>query len=179
MKQKAFFLTIIIIVFVTQIRAQKTWIETSGDVLQFALPATALASTFIKKSDDRPHWQFIKTYGLTIGITYTLKYLVNETRPNGGNHSFPSGHTASAFSGAAFIQKRYGWQAGLPAYLLAAYTGYTRVYARKHYVWDVLAGAGIGMGSAFLFTKKLPHQNINISWQPTQNSLMLNFNYRF
>ncbi len=65
--------------------------------------------------------------------------------------SFPSGHASAAFSGASFIQKRYGWQYGIPAYLAASFVGYSRVEADQHYVEDVLAGAAIGIISTFIF----------------------------
>ena len=45
---------------------------------------------------------------------------------------------------ATFIQQRYGWQYGLPAYVAASYVGYTRVASDQHYLEDVLAGAAIG-----------------------------------
>ncbi len=59
-----------------------------------------------------------------------------------------SRHTSAAFSGAAFYQVRYGWKWGVPAYVLAAYTGASRVYGQKHFVDDVLSGATVGIFSA-------------------------------
>ena len=67
----------------------------------------------------------------------------------------PSGHTAAAFSGASFIQRRYGWRYSLPAYGAAAFVAYSRVAAEKHHVEDVIVGALLGIGSTYLFTKHL------------------------
>jgi membrane-associated phospholipid phosphatase len=145
------------------INAQRSDIEVSGDIIQLALPAAALTSTFIYPSTDKPHWQFVKTFLAANVLTQSLKYIINEQRPNGGNHSFPSGHTTAAFSGAAFLQIRYGWKVGIPAYLLAGYVGFTRVYARKHYIWDVMTGATIGIGSAMIFTKSLQNKNLSLN----------------
>jgi membrane-associated phospholipid phosphatase len=78
---------------------------------------------------------------------------VDRERPNGGDMSFPSGHTSAAFSGAAFIQMRYGWLYGSMAYAGAAYVGWSRVVTENHHVEDVIAGAGIGIISAAIFTK--------------------------
>ncbi len=158
---------------------ERSNMEISGDVIQLALPAIAFGSTFIYKSDDKPHWQFLKTYALATLITHGLKPLINESRPNGGQYSFPSGHTTSAFAGAAFLQMRYGWKIGIPAYLLAGYVGHTRVQADKHYIWDVAAGAAIGIGSALIFVK--PYKNKNISWQIYQQQGYYNLRlvYRF
>jgi len=68
--------------------------------------------------------------------------------------SFPSGHTSAAFQGASFIQLRYGWRAGLPAYAGATFVAFSRVYADKHFVSDVVAGAALGTLSSFLFTDR-------------------------
>jgi len=162
-----YLIVILFILGLTSAKAQNDFYESSGDVLQLALPAIALGSTFVYRSDDRPTWQFIKTYTLSVGVTYILKYTVNEQRPNGGEHSFPSGHTASAFAGASFLQLRYGWKIGIPAYFLATYTGYTRIKADKHYWWDVFGGASISIGSSLLFVK--PFKKNKLAWSFYKN----------
>ena len=172
-------LIILSFLFYSQIYAQKSFREQSGDVLQFVLPATALGSTFIYPDNDQPHWQFLKSYALSMIVVHSLKPLIDETRPNGGHHSFPSGHTASAFSGAVFLQMRYGWKIGIPAYLLAGYVGYTRVYVRKHYIWDVAAGAAIGIGSALVFVKAYQHKNISFFIRQADGFYVAGLNYRF
>ena len=53
-------------------------------------------------------------------------------------------HASSTFVTASFLTRRYGWKFGVPAYALATYTAWGRVYADKHDVWDVLTGAAIG-----------------------------------
>ena len=88
-------------------------------------------------------------------MTHGLKILINKERPNGGDYSFPSGHTSAAFTGAAFIEKRYGYKVGVPAYLLASFVGWSRVNANKHDYWDVLGGIIIGYGSAYIFAKPI------------------------
>ena len=51
------------------------------------------------------------------------------------------------------MQRRYGWAWGAPAYAVAAYVGWARTYARRHDWWDVAAGALIGAGSAYIYTR--------------------------
>jgi len=163
-----------------QLQAQtRSNVEISGDIIQLSLPALALGSTFIYPSDDKPYWQFAKTYILANAVSFGLKVSINETRPNGGNYSFPSGHTTSAFAGASFLYLRYGWKIGIPAYLLASYVGYTRIYARKHYWWDVAAGATIGIGSALLFVKPYQKHKIGFMLQKKANYYTLGIAYRF
>lgn len=128
-------------------------IRTSGDVLVFVTPVASLATVLVLQD-----WQGLKqglfTGATTVGLTYALKYIVKKERPDhSDNHSFPSMHTSVSFAGAAFIQRRYGWKWGIPAYLLSTYVGWSRVYGKKHDWWDVAAGAAIGAGSAYLFTR--------------------------
>jgi len=126
-------------------------IELAGDILQFALPATAYGMTAYHH-DGNGALQYTETAALTLGVTYTLKYTINAERPDGGSQSFPSGHTSISFSAAEFVRKRYGWEYGVPLYAAAAFVGYSRVEARRHYVQDVFAGAAIGIASSYVFT---------------------------
>jgi membrane-associated phospholipid phosphatase len=87
-------------------------------------------------------------------VTEGLKYSVRETRPNGGSHSFPSGHTSATFSAASFLDFRYGTDLGVPAYFLAALTGWSRIESDNHYPWDVAAGAVIGIAGNLIFTRQ-------------------------
>jgi membrane-associated phospholipid phosphatase len=75
--------------------------------------------------DGKGALQFGESVALTEGVTYGLKYTVQETRSNGGSNSFPSGHTSISFCSAEFIRKRYGWEFGLPAYVAATFIGYS------------------------------------------------------
>jgi len=88
-------------------------------------------------------------YAVEVALVNGLKYTVGETRPNGADaKSFPSGHTATVFTGAELVRKEYGWGIGSAAYVIAVATGVLRVYNNNHWCNDVLAGAGIGILSA-------------------------------
>jgi membrane-associated phospholipid phosphatase len=80
-------------------------------------------------------------------ITQSIKAAAHRTRPNGGNHSFPSGHTSATFATAAVIQQHYGWKAGAPAYALGAYVSVSRMVDNKHWASDVIFGTAIGIVS--------------------------------
>ena len=87
------------------------------------------------------------------GGAYGLKQIISERRPDGrGNDSFPSAHSAVSFASAATLERRYGWQTGLPAFALATFVGVARVEAKRHFWYDVVAGAAIGTASGFLLT---------------------------
>lgn len=154
--------------------SQKTASELSGDILANAFPVVAFASTLIYKNGDIGTLQFAKAMGTSFVLTHSLKRIIDKPRPNGGRYSFPSGHTSSAFTGAAFLQRRFGWAVGAPSYLLASYVGYTRIKARKHDIYDVGAGALIGIGSVYLFTKPFRNENVKLDVSKTGDAYILN-----
>ncbi len=82
----------------------------------------------------------------------TLKTVTKVERPDGSSrNSFPSGHTATAFMGAELLRREY-WDVspwiGVAGYAVAAGTGFFRMYNNRHWLTDVIAGAGIGILSA-------------------------------
>lgn len=121
----------------------------------------------------------LKSELIMSAIVFPMKSLSQETRPDGSNNqSFPSGHTAQAFVAATFMHKEFGhrnvWYS-IGAYTAASTVGIYRVLNNKHFVNDVLVGAGIGVLSTNLaylthqykFSKK---KNKNISFTPTYQS---------
>ena len=86
---------------------------------------------------------------LMAGTVLGLKNTTNVMRPDGSdNHSFPSGHTATAFMTATMLNKEYGYKSpwiGVGAYSVATATGLMRMANNKHWLSDVLVGAGIGI----------------------------------
>lgn len=81
--------------------------------------------------------------------TFPLKRISNRLRPNGADRlSFPSGHTAAAFTLAEFMAQEYSdkspWY-GVIGYSFATATGVFRMYNKAHWFSDVVAGAGFGI----------------------------------
>lgn len=139
-----------------EVTGARKGVKVSTDVLVVAMPVATLTGVLLTRD-----WTGLKQGALTamttLGTVELLKLIVHKRRPDGSNmHSFPSGHTAVSFADAAFVQRRYGWKFGAPAYALAAYIGWGRTFAKKHDWWDVLAGAAIGAGSAYIYTRPLP-----------------------
>lgn len=86
---------------------------------------------------------------LMTGVVFGLKKLTHQLRPdNSGYNSFPSGHTAQAFAAATFLSEEYKskfkWMPYL-AYGIASSVGLLRMANNKHYLSDVLVGAGLGI----------------------------------
>ena len=120
-------------------------IEKAGDIMQWGIPVTAGVIS-LWHGDIEGLFQLGEGALYTAAATHALKFAINAERPNGGDHSFPSGHTSAATQGAAYLQMRYGWEYGIPAYLGAAFVGYSRVESDHHYWRDVAAGAILATG---------------------------------
>ncbi len=82
-------------------------------------------------------------------VVHTMKGLIGEERPDGSaNNSFPSGHTTTAFMGAHIFHKEYRHLSpyySVGAYSLATFTGMFRQLNNRHWISDVLMGAGLGI----------------------------------
>ena len=108
---------------------------------------------------------YAMSMGISTAIIYPLKKLTREERPDNSNfNSFPSGHTSTAFVSAEFLRREYGqkypWLA-VAGYAVATGTGMLRVYNNKHWVSDVVAGAGIGIASTTIAYWLYPKFNIH------------------
>jgi len=78
-----------------------------------------------------------------------LKHSTHQLRPDGSTYnSFPSGHTAAAFVGAEMMNQEFGWRSpwySVAGYTMATATGVLRVMNNRHWLSDVITGAGIGI----------------------------------
>lgn len=94
------------------------------------------------------------TTGITTAMVSTLKNQTHRLRPDGSSYnSFPSGHTATAFAAAELLNQEFKEQIpwiGYAGYTIATATGVLRMYNNKHWVSDVVAGAGFGILSTKL-----------------------------
>jgi membrane-associated phospholipid phosphatase len=131
------------------------------------IPAGVAVAGLIKNDDDmfRDACVIAAASAVTFGISTALKYTISRERPYEKypdisqkmdviSPSFPSGHTSAAFSTATSISMTYPrWYFIAPSYAWAAAVGYSRMELGVHYPSDVLAGAAIGAGTAFLSYK--------------------------
>ena len=152
--------------------------DQQADILMLALPASAYLLT-LNKQDEQGAWTLAKSLGLAAVSTLALNSIIDKDSPNGSSSdAFPSGHAAIAFSSAAFIQKRYGWRPGIPAYAVAAYVGWLRVETDDHDNADVLAGAAVGIISSYLLTRAFD-DNVRASAWADSKSARLQIQVRF
>ena len=126
---------------------------TIDDFSQYAPLATALSLDLIGvrgKNNFKDKAIIASTSYLIMGISVnSLKKITHEERPDGsGFNSFPSGHTATAFMGAELLYQEYKEKSiwyGISGYVVATGTGVFRMYNNRHWLTDVVAGAGIGI----------------------------------
>ncbi|MEL6917460.1 MAG: phosphatase PAP2 family protein [Bacteroidota bacterium] len=124
---------------------------------------------------SKNHW-FDQTKNMAISLLLTdlltkrLKRGIYKERPNGFNaESFPSGHTSHAFTTASVLYEEFKDTSPLLAYSgygFATATGSLRVLKNKHWVSDVLLGAGIGV----MITKLVYHFDYLFQWNPFKES---------
>ena len=141
---------------------ERDW-ATASDVGRDALTIAALALPTVQ-GDFKGTKEAAFSIGATYLVTRGLKHIVHEERPDESNEkSFPSGHTSQSFAAAATMHKRYGWEIGVPAHVVATFVGVARVKADKHFVHDVIAGAVIGETAGWLLTSR---KSEKIQWFP-------------
>ena len=125
----------------------------ADDYLQYA-PAAIMLGMKAAGVQSRSSWSRMLVSDafsaiLMGGVVNTLKQTTHVMRPDGSNdRSFPSGHTATAFMTATMLTKEYGHKSpwiGVGAYGMATATGLMRMANNKHWLSDVLTGAGIGI----------------------------------
>ena len=143
------------------------WINTSSSAypVTIGIQGGLLAYDYFRSDSIKAITPKIIAHRLiVIAFTEGMKYAFNRQRPyvkypdliNGHETSetgmsFPSAHTALAFNTAAIVSIRYHkWYVTVPAYMWATSVGYSRLYLGEHYPSDVLVGAAVGVGSAYL-----------------------------
>ena len=144
----------------TKIRLIKTNFHNEIDNYTQYVPLALTIGLKIAGVESRSDWprfwaSSATSAAIMAGLVNGIKYTTSEMRPDGSTrNSWPSGHTATAFLAATILHKEYGltrspWYS-VGAYTLATATGVMRVLNNRHWISDVLSGAGIGILSVEL-----------------------------
>jgi membrane-associated phospholipid phosphatase len=140
------------------------FVSNSDIYFSLAIPVTEAGFGLVKHDKALLRNVCVTAASLAVngGITVVLKYSINRARPfvtypditkkaRAGSPSFPSGHTSLAFASATSLSLVYPkWYVIIPAYTWACTVGYSRMVLGVHYPSDVLGGAIVGAGSAWL-----------------------------
>lgn len=132
--------------------------------ISLGVPAGIAAVALVKKERKllRNVCVILAAEAVTSGISTAMKYSINRDRPfqkyadikqksSAGSPSFPSGHTSNSFATATSLSLAYPkWYVIAPSFVWAGTVGYSRMELGVHYPSDVLAGALIGSGTAWL-----------------------------
>lgn len=109
---------------------------------------------------------------LSLGLVYPLKYAVGRERPDHSSHdSFPSGHTAQTFASATVLTRHLGLRAAWPAYGAAAYVAISRVNQQRHFLSDVVFGAGLGIAVGWNGARRQSNWTVSPSISPSRVSI--------
>lgn len=150
-------------------RNVKAWNDAGGAVRD-ALVAVSLGLPAVR-ADWRGDLQAASSLGAAGLVTFGMKEAFPELRPDKSDRkSFPSGHRSISIAAAATLQNRYGWKVGVPAQLLATFVGVSRVEARKHHWYDVVAGAAIGEASGFMITSRRSSSVQVLPWRDSSGA---------
>lgn len=142
---------------------EKTW-QKASDVGAYGLAAAALGVPIIEK-DKHGALQAAGSIVASELIARGIKEAFPELRPDGSDRkSFPSAHTSLAFASATTLYKRQGRSVGIPAMAVATFVGFARVQADKHFWYDCLVGASIGVASGYLITNKPDRKVAIVPW---------------
>ena len=143
------------------------FISNSTSTISLGIPSVVLLKGIITndKAEKQRGWYMLETFAANAAETYILKYAINRKRPyevnpkiikasSGGSPSFPSGHSSEAFAAATSLSLVYPkWYVIVPAFTWAGTVGFSRIYLGVHYPSDVLAGAILGSGTAWVMYK--------------------------
>jgi membrane-associated phospholipid phosphatase len=140
------------------------FVSNSNAYIDLSIPV-AIGSAGLIRHDDklfRNGCLILASIAVNGVVTVAMKYTINRDRPfvtypdiykksGAGSPSFPSGHTSSAFAAATSLTLAYPkWYIIVPSFSWAATVAYSRMDLGVHYPSDVLAGALVGAGSAWL-----------------------------
>lgn len=143
------------------------------DYAQFA-PFFAIYGFELAGMKPRTDWKnrtaiLAKGQIVNLGMVYFLKKTLKKTRPDGTAYSFPSGHTANVFAGATMLSIEYGenhkWVPYV-SYGVATGIGVMRMANDKHYISDVLFGAGLG-----ILSMKLAYWTHQYKWNQPKSEV--------
>jgi len=143
-------------------------VEKLGTSYQIALPVIALGCSLTNGQALDFGIRYLAQLAVVQGSKFGLGQSAINQRPNGGSHGMPSGHTATAVFGASNLVHEClaasPWTKGA-VLLSAGFVGGSRIEAKAHDIWQVMAGALVGWLGDRAFRKARPGARLRAFWQ--------------
>ena len=153
------------------------------DVLMYAPSAMVYGFSFLGAQAKHDWWDrsvILGTSAFFVLSTLIVKHSVKHPRPDAStNTSFPSGHTAVAFAGAEIVRREYPPMCAAISYTAAGTVAFMRLYNQKHWIVDVVAGAGFGVLSVSAAYWLLPLQQRTLRPKSLKNDTVISINPYF
>ncbi len=121
------------------------YIGDTPEQVALSLGTFAFGRAFDQPKVSHLGMDLIQAQLLTEMLVEPIKFATRRERPDGSNRqSFPSGHAAVTFATATVIERHLGWRKSILGYVIASYVAASRMHDNRHYLSDVIFGAGVG-----------------------------------
>lgn len=126
------------------------------------------------KTNKVSHLGFDMLRALAVSQTLTqgMKVTIRRDRPTGECCAFPSGHASASFATAAVLERHLGYRAW-PTFLVASYVAMSRLHDNRHYVSDVIFGAGLGIASGWTVVGRHGRSKYALTPVPIKGGMLL------
>lgn len=158
--QRAFVPAVLLAAYLISAPSQANTYADTGKAVAYAMPVAA-AGIAVYHKDWKGLAQLTFVTGLTYGAAYGLKQVVRSRRPyqshfdhSTGWDSFPSTTAAIASAPSSFVWRRYGWEWGLPMFVVSKYPSYALQKSHQNKIWDGLGSTALAWGLNAVFTPR-------------------------
>ncbi len=110
-------------------------------------------------------------------VVHAMKYSFQRDRPTGECCAFPSGHSATAFAVASVLERHFGYRASWPALATAGYIAASRLVDNRHFLSDVVMGAGVGTAAGWTVVGTRGRSGVTMLPVPVKGGMMLAFTH--
>ena len=119
-------------------------------------------------------FDMLRALAVSQALTQGIKVAVQRDRPTGECCAFPSGHASASFATATVLERHLGYKAW-PTFLVASYVAISRLHDNRHYVSDVIFGAGLGIASGWTVVGRHGRSTYALTPVPIKGGMMLTF----
>ena len=157
------------------------WVGSAQVQLGTAIGLWAVGRYVVAPAADEPQtnkyshlgFDLLRAQIVSQALVHGIKYSVQRDRPTGECCAFPSGHAATAFAAAAVLERHLGYRASWPALAAATYVATSRLVDNRHFLSDVMFGAGIGMATGWTVVGRHGRETFALQPVPVKGGMMI------